>query len=81
MIKTCRETRNEKVTEFVVSPVQRLSEILPLHVELEDGSLTVSGGIVAPAVLLQEGVKAVLCRVFLTAHKHHWTSGRREKKV
>lgn len=53
------------------SPVERLSEILPLDVELEDGSLAVGGGVVAAAVLLQKGVEAVLRRVFLAAHKHH----------
>lgn len=57
--------------EATDSPVERLSEILPLDVELEDGSLAVGGGVVAAAVLLQEGVKAVLRGVFLTAHEHH----------
>lgn len=62
------------------SPVERLSEILPLHVKLEDGSLAVCGGVVTSTVLLQEGVETVLRRVFLTAHKHHWKSGRRRNE-
>lgn len=57
------------------SPVERISEMLPLHIELKDGPLAVCGGVVTAAVLLQEGVEAVLRRVFLTAHEHHWGGG------
>lgn len=53
------------------SPVKRLSEILPLDIELEDGSLTVSGGIVTSTMLLQEGIKTVFSWIFLTAHEDH----------
>lgn len=59
------------------SPVQCLSEELPLHVKLKDGSLTVGGGVVTSTVLLQESVKSILSRVFLTAHEHHCKSERK----
>ena len=58
-------------TSVSAPPVQSLSEVLSLDIELEDGSLTVSRGIVTPTVFLQEGVKAILSRVLFTAHKHH----------
>lgn len=52
-------------------PVECLSEILLLDIEVENGSLAVSESIVASTVLLQEGVETILSWVFLTAHKDH----------
>lgn len=54
------------------SPVKSLFEALILHVKLENGSLTIRGSIITAAVLFQKGIKAVLRRVLLTAHEHHW---------
>lgn len=55
-----------------ISPIQRISEILSLNIELKDGPLTVCGSIIAASMFLQKRIKTILSRVFFAAHKHHW---------
>lgn len=67
-----REKKKEKKTSDHSSPVKSLFEAFPLDVKLEDGPLAVSGGIVAPTMLLEESIKTIFWGVLLTAHEHHW---------
>lgn len=60
------------------SPVKSLFEAFPLDVKLEDSPFAVSGGVVAPTVLLEERIKAVFGGVLLAAHEHHWDTGSRK---
>lgn len=48
-----------------------------MDIELEDGPLTVGGGIVTATVPLQEGIETILCWVLVTAHEDHCRRSRR----
>lgn len=53
-----REKKKQKTSDHS-SPVKSLFEAFPLDVKLEDGPLAVSGGIVAPTMLLEESIKTI----------------------